>query len=160
VFCSRANYRSISPVSARKVWALSICSWHTRRDVETLAFHFWKRRNAVGVLRKAAEDTQMNLKHAIAVKKTWEKVNTANARRKRHPVVVNGRRWFRSVPQAFRELGLPMSKHQKFRRDLVASEHGRLRFDWDDKTFNFRLAEKMDDTRLADLKRVEVRLLH
>ena len=100
----------------------------------------------------------MSSKHAIAVKKTWEKTSTANARRKRHPVVVNGRRWFRSVPQAFRELSLPMSKHQKFRADLVASEDGYLRFDWDDKTYNFRLAQKVEETRLADVKRVKVRL--
>jgi rubredoxin len=62
-----------------------------------------------------------------AIAKSWADPATAAARAERNHVVVN-KIEYRSVLQAFQQLGLPVSKHIAFRGQLKASEGGKLAF--------------------------------
>lgn len=57
--------------------------------------------------------------HSRRVAETWKKPEVAEARRKRHGVIVDSVE-YRSVAEAFRDLKLPMEKHIKFRMKLKA----------------------------------------
>lgn len=76
---------------------------------------------------------------SAAIAASWRDPRTAQLRAQRHAVRVNGG-WFRSVPQAFRELQLPMGKHITFRGQL--REAGQLTFTHEGRDFVFELADK------------------
>jgi hypothetical protein len=67
------------------------------------------------------------------VRKSWSDKNTHDLRSARHHVVVNGV-GYRSVRAAFTALGMPLSKHIKFRAQLKAAKV----LAWNDK-FQFSL---------------------
>lgn len=100
-----------------------------------------ERRVAALVAELAAKQEQAapapNRSAAIAA--SWRDPRTAKLRAARLHVRVNGG-WFRSVPQAFRELQLPMSKHIAFRGQL--REAGQLTFTHEGRDFVFELADK------------------
>ena len=64
----------------------------------------------------------------------------ADERYVRHHVSVAGKE-YRSVLQAFQELGLPVEKHIKFRIELKTSPEGKAVFKYDDKQYTFRLVQ-------------------
>lgn len=76
---------------------------------------------------KAAKFTgERGEQHAQAIAASWADPEVKAARATRHHVTVNGVE-YRSVREAFRALGLPDSKHIKFRMDLKAT--GKQAFD-------------------------------
>ncbi len=70
---------------------------------------------------------------SAGVRKSWSDKNTHDLRSARHHVVVNGVE-YRSVRAAFTALGMPLSKHIKFRAQLKAAKV----LAWNDK-FQFSL---------------------
>lgn len=70
---------------------------------------------------------------SAGIRKSWSDKNTHDLRSARHHVVVNGVE-YRSVRAAFTQLGLPLSKHIKFRAQLKAARV----LAWNDK-FQFSL---------------------
>lgn len=64
---------------------------------------------------------------AAAISASWADKNVAAARAKRDRVIVVGVGEFRSVKEAFLRLGLPISKHIRFRMQL--KETGQATFD-------------------------------
>ncbi len=73
------------------------------------------------------------------VKASWANEETAARRKERTNVVVEGHGEFRSVRQAFRDLGLPEVKHGKFRMDLKAK--GEHTFEHEGTTFHFKVKQ-------------------
>lgn len=63
---------------------------------------------------------------SAAISKSWASKATRAARSERTAVKVGGTQ-YRSVAEAFRQLGLPMEKHVKFRGELKAA--GKATFD-------------------------------
>lgn len=68
-----------------------------------------------------------NPDHGAAIARTWQDKEVRAARTTRHSVTVSGGDLkepaiFRSVRQAFSELGLPDNKHVKFRAEVKAAE--------------------------------------
>lgn len=75
---------------------------------------------------------------------TWENDQIAAARSARDNVVVDGKGTFRSVAAAFKALGLPMSKHIKFRVDVKANGSGTFKYGEDEYEFRVVKKEKLD----------------
>lgn len=74
---------------------------------------------------------------SAAIAASWQDKKVRAARISRTAVKVGGTE-YRSVGEAFRELGLPLGQCIRFRMELKASESGRLTFtDEKGKKFNF-----------------------
>lgn len=97
-----------------------------------------KATKAPKVSKKAAKAPN----RSAAIAASWRDPRVAKLRSARLHVRVNGA-WFRSVPQAFRELQLPMSKCIAFRGKL--REAGQLTFIHNGLDFVFELAAKGDE---------------
>lgn len=65
---------------------------------------------------------------AAAIAASWRDKGIAEARSAKHKVKVGGQE-YNSVGAAFRELGLDMNKHIKFRKELKASASGQASFE-------------------------------
>lgn len=63
-----------------------------------------------------------------AIAATWENDQIAAARSARDNVAVDGHGTFRSVAAAFKALGLPMSKHIKFRIEVKSNGTGTFKY--------------------------------
>ena len=74
-----------------------------------------------------------------AVKKSWLNTETAAMRSKKDNVLANGEP-FSSVAKAFECLGLPRTKHIKFRRKL--KDEGKAAFLHEGKEYHFTLAPR------------------
>lgn len=70
--------------------------------------------------KKPADDEDTTAKRAASCSESWKDEDVAAARKARWHVKVKGQE-YRSVRQAFAELGLPDVHHQKFRKELVAA---------------------------------------
>ncbi len=66
-------------------------------------------------------------RRADSIRRSWDDPRIRAARMARHAVIVDGT-LYNSVPQAFRDLGLPLKKVIPFRGRLVKSEGGRLEY--------------------------------
>lgn len=88
-----------------------------------------------GAARKPYSE-EPDAKRSAAIAASWQNPETAALRAARLAVKVNGE-FYKSVPQAFRALQLPMSKHIAFRGAL--REAGSLGFNWDGKFYRFEL---------------------
>lgn len=95
--------------------------------------------------RKIAEkavnkaQTSSSVKRSEGVTSSWKKPEVAAHRSERHHVEVGGI-VFKSVAEAFGNLGLPMSKHIKFRGELKRA--GSLTFEHDGKHYTFKVVSK------------------
>jgi hypothetical protein len=78
-----------------------------------------------------------------AIAATWENDKIAAARSARDNVSVEGKGTFRSVAAAFKQLGLPMSKHIKFRIEVKANGTGTFKYGEDE--YEFRVVNKQDE---------------
>ncbi|TXH50795.1 MAG: hypothetical protein E6Q97_19680 [Desulfurellales bacterium] len=78
-----------------------------------------------------------------AIAATWENDQIAAARSARDNVAVDGVGTFRSVAAAFKQLGLPMSKHIKFRIEVKANGSGVFKYGTDE--YEFRIVNKQDE---------------
>lgn len=81
---------------------------------------------------------------SAAVAATWENDQIAAARSARDNVAVNGKGTFRSVAAAFKALGLPMSKHIKFRIEVKSNGTGTFKYGEDEYEFRVVKQEKLD----------------
>lgn len=79
-----------------------------------------------------------------AIAATWENDQIAAARSARDNVVVDGKGTFRSVAAAFKSLGLPMSKHIKFRIEVKSNGSGTFKYGEDEHEFRVVKQEKLD----------------
>lgn len=79
-----------------------------------------------------------------AIAATWCDTLVAAARSARDSVVVEGRGTFRSVATAFKALGLPMSKHIKFRAEVKSNGTAIFKHDADEYEFRVVKQEKLD----------------
>lgn len=79
-----------------------------------------------------------------AIAATWENDQIAAARSARDNVAVNGKGTFRSVAAAFKALGLPMSKHIKFRIEVKSNGSGVFKYGTDEYEFRVVKQEKPD----------------
>ena len=77
-----------------------------------------------------------------AIAATWENDQIAAARSARDNVAVDGRGTFRSVAAAFKALGLPMSKHIKFRIEVKSNGTGIFKYGTDE--YEFRVVSKQE----------------
>lgn len=73
-----------------------------------------------------------------AVAKSWKDSDIAARRANKEHVVVAGQGEFRSVKQAFENLGLPVGQHAKFRLELKEKRRATFRDDEGHK-FSFRI---------------------
>lgn len=71
------------------------------------------------------------------IAKSWDNKEVAQKRFTRNGVIVEGVGEFKSVRAAFAALGLPDSKHIRFRMKL--KEAGRLNFEFGNKSFTFQI---------------------
>lgn len=71
------------------------------------------------------------------IAKSWDNKEVAQKRLTRNGVIVEGVGEFKSVRAAFAALGLPDSKHIRFRMKL--KEAGRLNFEFGNKSFTFQI---------------------
>lgn len=71
------------------------------------------------------------------IAKSWDNKEVAQKRLTRNGVMVEGVGEFKSVRAAFAALGLPDSKHIRFRMKL--KEAGRLNFEFGNKSFTFQI---------------------
>ena len=71
------------------------------------------------------------------IAKSWDNKEVAQKRLTRNAVMVEGVGEFKSVRVAFAALGLPDSKHIRFRMKL--KEAGRLNFEFGNKSFTFQI---------------------
>lgn len=94
-----------------------------------------------GEIYKAPAKSE-NRSKAIAA--TWENDQIAAARSTRDNVVVDGKGTFRSVAAAFKSLGLPMSKHIKFRIEVKSNGSGTFKYGEDEYEFRVVKQEKLD----------------
>ena len=95
-----------------------------------------------GEIYKAPANSEARSK---AIAATWENDQIAAARSTRDNVVVDGKGTFRSVAAAFKALGLPMSKHIKFRIDVKANGSGTFKYGEGEYEFRVVKQEKLDD---------------
>lgn len=72
---------------------------------------------------------------SAAIAKSWDNDAVATARAKRDNVVVEGFGTFRSVAAAFKKIGLPISRHIKFRLELKANGTGVFKYGTDEYSF-------------------------
>lgn len=79
-----------------------------------------------------------------AIAATWENDRIAAARSARDNVAVDGHGTFRSVAAAFKALGLPMSKHIKFRIEVKSNGTGIFKYGTDEYEFRVVKQEKLD----------------
>lgn len=79
-----------------------------------------------------------------AIAATWENDQIAAARSARDNVAVDGHGTFRSVAAAFKALGLPMSKHIKFRIEVKSNGTGIFKYGTDEYEFRVVKQEKLD----------------
>lgn len=77
-----------------------------------------------------------------AIAATWENDQIAAARSARDNVAVDGHGTFRSVAAAFKALGLPMSKHIKFRIEVKSNGTGIFKYGTDE--YEFRVVNKQE----------------
>ena len=94
-----------------------------------------------GEIYKAPANSETRSK---AIAATWENDKIAAARSARDSVVVDGKGTFRSVAAAFKALGLPMSKHIKFRIDVKSNGSGTFKYGEDEYEFRVVKQEKLD----------------
>lgn len=99
---------------------------------------YWR---GTGEIYKAPAKSETRSK---AIAATWENDQIAAARSARDNVVVDGKGTFRSVAAAFKALGLPMSKHIKFRIDVKANGSGTFKYGEDEYEFRVVKQEKLD----------------
>jgi hypothetical protein len=78
---------------------------------------------------------------STAIAASWSNPEVRAARAQRHACVV-GKVTYKSVPEAFRELGLPTSKMIRFRGELVAN--GKAVFEHEGVKHTFKLAPKAE----------------
>ena len=71
------------------------------------------------------------------IAKSWDNKEVAQKRLTRNGVMVEGVGEFKSVRVAFAALGLPDSKHIRFRMKL--KEAGRLNFEFGNKSYTFQI---------------------
>lgn len=83
-----------------------------------------------------------NEKRSSAISETWNNKEIAQRRSTKSNVICNGVR-FRSVAQAFDQLGLPMVKHIPFRGTLKQS--GEAVFEHEGKKYSFKVAEGKEE---------------
>lgn len=79
-----------------------------------------------------------------AIAATWENDQIAAARSARDNVAVDGHGTFRSVAAAFKALGLPMSKHIKFRIEVKSNGTGTFKYGTDEYEFRIVKQEQLD----------------
>lgn len=77
-----------------------------------------------------------------AIAATWNDDQIAAARSARDNVAVDGHGTFRSVAAAFKALGLPMSKHIKFRIEVKSNGTGIFKYGTDE--YEFRIVNKQE----------------
>lgn len=70
---------------------------------------------------EAVEEKAARRNNSAGIKESWKVPEIREKRTQRSAVEVNGAQ-YKSVAEAFRELGLPMEKHIKFRGALKAAE--------------------------------------
>lgn len=75
--------------------------------------------------KKAAKEEKEPVDRAAAISRSWADPDVAASRSAKHRVKVGGVE-FRSVLQAFKELGLPVKMHIAFRKQLKTE--GKLQF--------------------------------
>ena len=80
---------------------------------------------------------------SAAIAKSWENDAIASARAARDNVVVEGYGTFRSVAAAFKKIGLPISRHIKFRIDLKANGTGTFKYGTDEYSFKVVKQEEL-----------------
>jgi len=80
---------------------------------------------------------------SAAIAKSWDNDEIAKARAARDNVSVEGYGTFRSVASAFKKIGLPISRHIKFRIDLKANGTGTFKYGTDEYTFKIVKQEEL-----------------
>lgn len=80
---------------------------------------------------------------SAAIAKSWENDTVASARAARDNVVVEGFGTFRSVAAAFKKIGLPISRHIKFRLELKANGAGTFTYGTDEYSFKVVKQEEL-----------------
>jgi len=78
-----------------------------------------------------------------AIAKSWDNDEIAKARAARDNVSVEGYGTFRSVAAAFKKIGLPISRHIKFRIDLKANGTGTFKYGTDEYSFKVVKQEEL-----------------
>lgn len=84
------------------------------------------------------EPKKINLNRSKATSNTWNNKEIAEMRATRNGVVVNGNMPYKSVAQAFKQLGLDLKKHIFFR--VALKKAGELDYVEQGKTFKFKIA--------------------
>ena len=90
------------------------------------------------VVRSEAK-AEKNSVRSEAIRRSWDDYSVKQARSARHHVKVSGK-IYRSVKQAFEELGLPLNKHIKFRMEL--KQHAEMTFRHEGKQVKFSVVQE------------------
>lgn len=88
---------------------------------------------------KAKVEKKETTNRADAIKKSWADPKVAAARSERTHVKASGK-MFRSVKQAFEELGLPLEKHIRFRMQL--KQVAEMTFNHEGRTIKFAVVQE------------------
>jgi predicted DNA-binding WGR domain protein len=91
------------------------------------------------IFQEAIEETITKTDRSAAIAKTWADPEVKAARSTRTHVKA-GSKVYRSVKQAFEELGLPLSKHIRFRMELKSI--GEMTFQHNGKSVKFHIEQE------------------
>lgn len=95
-------------------------------------------KEVVAKVVKAKVEKKETTNRADAIKKSWADPKVAAARSERTHVKASGK-MFRSVKQAFEELGLPLEKHIRFRMQL--KQVAEMTFNHEGRTIKFAVVQ-------------------
>lgn len=124
--------KSIKKFSSRAAGEKQLEAARTKAGVAVI-------KEVVAKVVKAKVEKKETTNRADAIKKSWADPKVAAARSERTHVKASGK-MFRSVKQAFEELGLPLEKHIRFRMQL--KQVAEMTFNHEGRTIKFAVVQE------------------
>lgn len=124
--------KSIKKFSSRAAGEKQLEAARTKAGVAAI-------KEVVAKVVKAKVEKKETTNRADAIKKSWTDPKVAAARSERTHVKASGK-MFRSVKQAFEELGLPLEKHIRFRMQL--KQVAEMTFNHEGRTIKFAVVQE------------------
>lgn len=124
--------KSIKKFSSRAAGEKQLEAARTKAGVAAI-------KEVVAKVVKAKVEKKETTNRADAIKKSWADPKVAAARSERTHVKASGK-MFRSVKQAFEELGLPLEKHIRFRMQL--KQVAEMTFNHEGRTIKFAVVQE------------------